>query len=139
MATASGCVQNPVGSASNAGIYASKATRSAESALSAVQTVRLVAGAASAGKVFGPYASIAVDQQEDALTEITKLFRSIQPPDASSDALRVELSGLLDVSLDHLSAVRIEIRRGRLATAADVAIPLAADADQLEAFAEAHQ
>ena len=50
-----------------------------------------------------------------------------------------KLTGLLDTSLDHLSAVRIEIRRGRLATAADVAAPLAADADQLEAFAEAHK
>src|SRR5205809_688629 len=114
VATTAGCVENPVGSASNGGIYASKASRSAESALSAVQTVRLVAGAASAGKVFGPYASISVDQQEDALTEITKLFRSIQPPDAASDALRAELGGLLDVSLEHLSAVRIEIRRGNL-------------------------
>ena len=134
-----GCVNNQVGSASNGGIYASKAARSAASAESAVATVRMVAGALSDGKVFGTFASVAVNQQEDALTEIITIFRSIQPPDAKSRALRDELGQLLDTARTHLAAVRIEIRRGRLATAKDVAAPLAGDAEQLDAFATAHE
>jgi hypothetical protein len=134
-----GCVNNQVGSARNGGIYAAKAAFSAESALSAVSTVQLVAGAASDGKVFGTFASVAVDQQEDALTEITTTFRSIEPPDAESRALRDELGALLDRSREHLAAVRIEIRRGRLAAAKAVAAPLDADAQQLDAFEKAHE
>src|SRR5437870_1707657 len=72
-----GCVRNPVGPARDAGSYASKAVHSAESALSAVSTVQLVAEAGGDGKVFGSYAAVAVDQQEDAVTETTALFRSI--------------------------------------------------------------
>jgi hypothetical protein len=121
-ATLTGCVTHPVGSARNSGIYTAKATRSAESALSTVETVRLVAEAASDGKAFGTYASVSVDGQEDSLTEITATFRSIQPPDEPSRQLREELSGLLDSAGAHVAAVRIEIRRGRLATAADVAV-----------------
>lgn len=134
-----GCVTNQIGSARNGGIYASKAARSANSAVSAVETVRLVAAAASDGKAFGTYASVAVDQQEDALTEITTLFRSVQPPDDESRRLRDELGGLLDSARVHLAAVRIEIRRGELATASTVAAPLHQDATALQAFAEAHE
>jgi hypothetical protein len=137
-ATVAGCVAHPVGSARNSGVYAAKATRSAESALSAVESVRLLATAASDGKVFGPYASVAVDGQEDSLTTIITTFRSIQPPDDTSRQLREELGGLLDSARAHVAAVRIEIRRGRLGTAAAVAAPLAKDAESLHDLAEAH-
>ncbi len=133
-----GCVRNPVGSARNAGVYASKASMSAESALSAVSTVQMVAEAASDDRLFRPFASVAVGQQEDAITEVAQTFRSIQPPDVDSLALRAELGPLLDAARDHIAAVRITVRQGHLADAADVAAPLAADAAALEAFAEAH-
>ena len=135
----SGCVHNQVGSARDGGIYASKAVRSAESALSAVSTVQMVAEAASDGKVFGSFASVAIDQQEDAITEIAQLFRSIQPPDDESVELRDELGAMLDAARDHIAAVRIAVRRGDLDQAADVATPLSDDADQFEAFSEAHK
>jgi hypothetical protein len=134
-----GCVTNQIGSARNGGIYAAKAARSANSAVSAVETVRLVAGAADDGKVFGTYASVAVNLQEDALTEIATQFRSVQPPDDASRQLRDELSGLLDTARIHLAAVRIEIRRGELAAASKVAEPLEDDAAALQAFAEEHE
>ena len=134
----SGCVTNPVGSARNGGIYAAKAARSAESALSTVESVRLLAEAVSDGKAFGTYASVAVDGQEDSITEIITTFRSIQPPDEASRQLRDELGGLLDDARAHIAAVRIEIRRGRLGSAAAIAVPLAQDAESLDQFAEAH-
>ncbi len=138
-ATLTGCVAHPVGSARTSGIYAAKATRSAESALSAVESVRLLAEAVSAGKAFGTYASVSADGQEDLLTKITTTFRSIQPPDETSRQLREELGVLLDRAGAHLAAVRIEIRRGRLTTAADVAAPMAQDAEALNEFVEAHE
>ena len=134
-----GCVRNPVGSARNDGIYASKAAASADSALSAVATVQMVAEAAGEGRVFGSFASVSVDQQEDAITEIAQLFRSIQPPDDSSVALRDELGAMLDDARDHIATVRIAVRRGDLDGAATAAAPLADDAEQLEAFGEAHR
>jgi hypothetical protein len=134
-----GCARNPVGPARDAGSYAAKAVRSAESALSAVSTVQLVAEAGGDGKVFGTYASVAVDQQEDAVTETAALFRSIQPPDDASRELRDELGPLLDASRDHIAAVRIEVRRGHLDAAAQAATALEADADALQSFAEANE
>ena len=134
-----GCVRNQVGSARDGGIYASKAAMSAESALSTVSTVQMVAEAASDGKVFGTFASVAIDQQEDAITEIAQLFRSIQPPDDESVALRDELGAMLDTARDHIATVRIAVRRGDLTGAAAAAGPLADDADRLEAFGEAHR
>jgi hypothetical protein len=137
--TLAGCARNQVGSARNAGIYASKATMTAESALSAVSTVQMVAQAASDDRLFRPFAAVAVGQQEDAITEIAQTFRSIQPPDDESLALRDELGPMLDAARDHIAAVRITVRRGDLADAAEVAAPLAVDAAQLEAFAEEHE
>lgn len=131
-----GCVRNPVGPARDAGPYASKAKRSADSALSAVATVQMVADAAGDGKVFGAFASVAVDQQEDAITEIAQTFRSVQPPDDESVALRDQLGALLDEARDHIATVRIAVRRGDLDGAADAATPLAGDAERLEAFGE---
>lgn len=133
-----GCARNQVGSARNGGVYASKASRSAESALSAVSTVQMVAEAASDDRLFRAFAAVAVGEQEDAITEIATTFRSIQPPDDESMALRDELGPLLDAARDHIAAVRITIRRGHLTDAADVAAPLEADADKLQAFAESN-
>ena len=133
-----GCARNQVGSARNAGIYAAKAARSADSALSAVSTVEMVATAAGDGDVFGTFASVSIDQQEDAITEIAQTFRSIQPPDDESVALRDELGAMLDAARDHIATVRIAVRRGDLTGAAAAAAPLAEDADKLEAFGEAY-
>jgi hypothetical protein len=134
-----GCVTHPVGPARTARSYEAKAASSAEAALSAVQTVRLLAHAATDGKVFGTYASVTVDGQEDELTKTSTTFRSIQPPDDASQVLGDDLDALLDSALAHVRAVRITIRRGELDRAEAVAAPLAVDAASLEEFAEALQ
>jgi hypothetical protein len=131
-------VAHPVGPARTFDAYEGQARTTAESARSAVQTVRLLADASSRGNAFGPYVSIAVSEQEDALGGLQGTFRSIQPPDAASDALQEELGALIDRALEHIVDVRVAVRRGQLDDLASVAGPLAGDADGLEGFIEAH-
>ena len=138
LATLAGCVAHPVGPARTFGKYEGQAVTTAESALSAVQTVRLVADAAAKGKTLGPYTAILSSEQEDALSGVQGTFGSIQPPDAKADRLRATLNAILTPALDHVSAVRIAARRGQLLRLGAVAAPLKADALALEAFIAAH-
>ena len=138
MAVTGACVSHPVGPARTAGKYEGKAVSTAESALSNVQSVRLATRAGSDGHAFGPYLSITVSEQEDALSGVEGTFGSIQPPDSRSDDLRDELLSLLSDASDHVGVVRIAVRRGQLDDLARVADPLGADAEALSAFVDEH-
>jgi hypothetical protein len=138
MAVMAGCTPHPVGPARSFGVFEGKAATTAESALSRVQSVRLAADAAGEGNAFGPYVSVLISDQEDALSGLQGTFGSIQPPDARSDALRTQLNGLLGDALDHVSQVRIAARRGELERLPAVATPLKNDALRLQRFAEEH-
>ena len=132
-----GCVAHPVGPARSVESYDRKANTTAESALSAVETVRLLAGAGSEGNALATYLSVAVSEQEDALGGLRGTFMSIQPPEGvESAALRDELSTILTSAFDHVGDVRIEIRRGHVGDLDIVAEPLAADATELRALME---
>ena len=134
---AAGCVAHPVGPARSVESYERKANTTAESALSAVETVRLLAGAGSDGHALATYLSVAVSEQEDALGGLRGTFMSIQPPEGvESAALRDELSTILTSAFDHVGDVRIEIRRGHVGELDIVAEPLAADATELRALME---
>ncbi len=134
MLIASSCVDHPVGPARTYDSYAAKASTTASSALSAVETVRLLATTAADGNAFAPYTSVAVSEQEDTLGGVQGTFASIQPPDKRSEELRDELGAILASSFDHVSAVRIEARRGHLDRLAAVAAPLEQDAADLRAI-----
>jgi hypothetical protein len=136
-ASLAGCVNHPVGPARSSESFEAKAGTTAESALSAVETVRLLAATAADGKAFGPYTSIAVSEQEDALGGLRGTFLSIQPPPGPDvAALRAELSTVLTSAFDHVGDVRIEARRGNLDVLDDVAAPLQQDAADLRALVE---
>jgi hypothetical protein len=135
---AAACTPHPVGPARSAGKYAGKAVTTAESALSHVETVRLAAGAAGEGHVFGPYLSVLISNQEDALSGAQATFASIQPPDAASDELRAELGRALSSALDDVAAARIAARRNRFDEVAAMVEPLGQDADRLRRFIEEH-
>jgi hypothetical protein len=129
---ATGCVAHPVGPARDLDGYERKASTTVGSALSAVETVRLLAATASEGGAFGAYTSIAVSEQEDALGGLRGTFMSIQPPPGpTADQLRAELSRVLTAAFDHVGDVRIEVRRGHLDGLDVVALPLATDAEDL--------
>jgi hypothetical protein len=128
------CTPHPVGPARTDGSYLGKARTTAESALSAVETVRLAASAADDS--FGPYLSILVSGQEEALSGTQGTFASIQSPSEQSDEVGDELTALLDTALDHIVAVRVATKRGDLHQLEDVAEPLQQDADALRHFIE---
>jgi hypothetical protein len=135
VALTGGCVGHPVGPARDLESFEAKAGTTASSALSAVETVRLLARTTADGGAFGSYASIAISEQEDALGGIRGTFLSIQPPPgAAAAALRAELSDLLTRAFDDVGAVRIEVRRGHLDDLDDAAAPLHQDADDLRAL-----
>ena len=66
-------------------------------------------------------------------------FASVQPPDGRSDALRQQLNDILQPAVDHVTQVRVLVRRGRLDDLAVAAQPLDDDQLNLRAFLEIHQ
>jgi hypothetical protein len=137
--TSAGCVAHPVGPARTFGKYEGKAVTTARSALSAVNTVRLAARTGSADHGFGPYLSVLISEQEESVSGVQGTFDSIQPPDGRADDLRDELDGLLADALEHVTDVRLAVRRGDLRELASKAEPLATDAKKLDRFTEAHK
>jgi hypothetical protein len=136
---ASRCVPHPVGSARSESSYVRKARTTAERARSDVATVVVAANAAGEGKGLSPFVGLVVSDAEESVDGVSGTFRSIQPPDAASAALGEQLGGILDTALEHLTAVRIEARRGTLVGLEDVAAPLQDDLAQLDRFIEAQQ
>jgi hypothetical protein len=134
VAALAGCVAHPVGPARTYDSFAAKASTTAESAISAVETVRLLASTASDGGAFSSYIAISVSEQEDSLGGVRGTFASIQPPPgADAAALRTELLALLDRAFAHVGDVRIEARRGHLDLDV-VAAPLADDSADLNSL-----
>lgn len=132
------CQPHPVGPARTLDDYEAKARTTAGSAASVVATVQLAAETSSAGGAFGPYLSELVSEQEDLLDGVTGTFASIQPSGAAADAVREELLGILDAALDHVTEVRLAVRRGELDALDEVAEPLDGDAAALQRFEEEH-
>ena len=137
LVSATACVPHPVGPARTFGKFEGKAVTTAESALSAVQTVRLAAASSSRGNAVGPYLSVLISELEETVAGVQGTFDSIQPPDDRADDLRDELDELLSDALDHVTDVRLAVRRGQLRTLAEVAQPLDDDLEKLSAFVEA--
>jgi hypothetical protein len=127
----SACVSHPVGPARTYGKYEGKARTTAQSALSEVQTARMVAQTASRGDAFGPYTGQVLSDAEESLGGLASTFGSIQPPDERADAVRDDLDALLGDAEDHVADVRIAARRGALETLAD-------DISALESFLSEH-
>jgi hypothetical protein len=94
--------------------YRHKAANTAETARSAVKTVRLGVQADDRHKVTGPYLSILVGRAEDQLSSVQQTFDSRQPPSSHADDIRDSLDKLLVKASDTVSQVRIAVRRGQL-------------------------
>jgi len=133
------CTPHPVGPARTYDKYRGKAVTTAESALSAVETVRLAAGAAGRDRAFGPYTAVSVSEQEESVTGLSGTFGSIQPPGGRAVALRDALDDLLSRAVDGIATVRIAARQGRLDDVATEAAPLADVAAALRSFIEDHK
>ena len=133
------CTPHPVGPARTYDKYRGKAVTTAESALSAVETVRLIAEAAGRDRAFGPYTSVTVGEQEESITGLSGTFGSIQPPDGRAVDLRNALDDLLNRAVDGIATVRIDARQGRLDDVATEAGPLGDVAVGLRTFIQDQQ
>ena len=107
-----GCINHPIGPARTFDDYEGKAVTTAESALSAVESVRLLAVTASEGHSFSSYTAVAVSEQEDSLGGLRGTFASIQPPDDDAVAVREELTPILDDAFDDVGDVRRIVELG---------------------------
>jgi len=130
----SACTEHSVGPARTYDDFERKSRTTAEVALSAVETVRLLAETAAAGDAFAAYTNVSLSEQEEALAAADGDFASIQPPDARSEQLRDDLGRILDDASGHIADVRIVARRGDLDALDEIAAPLAEDSAALDAY-----
>lgn len=126
----SGCVLPAWGEAS----YRGKAQTSAAAALSEVQTARLAAEQLLRSRLQQAYADEVISASETALGSIAESFGSVQPPRAS-DAVRKEVTALLDDAGSVVADARVAARRsdsGALTGAVDGLARLADELADLE-------
>lgn len=119
--------------------YEGKAVSTAETALSAVSTVRLATRLAAAGDAFGPYVATAIADAESDARSAQGLFDSVQPPDASSERLRVELDAILTDATEAITGLRVRARWTDLAALESAGHRLTDLVDRLEAFLRRHE
>ncbi len=116
--------------------YEGKAARTAQDALSQVETVRMAAEAGARGRLTRAYLETVLSDAEDAFGSIQDTFDSVQPPDEpAADELRDALDELLSAGSDAVSGVRIAARRqdtGQMLAAARSLEPVAAGLARFE-------
>jgi hypothetical protein len=127
-----------VGPARDDASYSSKSGRTADSALSAVNTARLAADVGTRGLAFGPYLSVTISGAEESLRSTQSAFDGIQPPDATADALRNQLDPMLTDAVNTLTQLRIAVRRNEVARLGAIAAPLQPLAQTLDTFSKEH-
>jgi hypothetical protein len=98
--------------ARTSGPYAAKARATARAVHSSVASDLLVIEAVRRGHTTAAYVSVALSEAEDAASEATSTFTSIQPPDDDSEQLESDLSELLNIAEDALGDARVAGRRG---------------------------
>jgi hypothetical protein len=128
------CVAHPVGPARTEATYERKAGTTARSALSEVQTARLMATMAASGRSYGVYTGQVLSDAEESLQGLNGTFGSIQPPGAAADDLRARLVEVLHDAGDHVVDLRVAARRGLLSSLEDLARPLDDDIQKLNAL-----
>lgn len=111
LASLAGCVA-PATSTSD---YEAKAVETAEVVLGSVQTALLVVDVVRDEGAFGPYVGVTLSDAERDAAAAAATFLTVQPPNDDSDAIRAELSLVLDRANDALGQARIAARRERFA------------------------
>ena len=127
----SGCV----GPARTTDRYVGKATRTANDAISALQTAALAVHTSERGSMLGPYLNVVLTQAESDFNSVQQTFDSIQPPDTGeADAIRVSLDKVLTEGSGVLGQLRILARRGEQARMVASARSIPGLVDELDRF-----
>ena len=115
--------------------YRAKAADTAEAVVSAARTVLLIGRVAAADRSFGTSIAVSVADAEIDAASARDAFTSIQPPAASSDAIRRHLLPDVQRAVEVIELVRIAARRDQLGRLAAIAAQLRPVAARLERFA----
>ena len=115
--------------------YQDKAADTAEAVVSAARTVLLIGRLAAADRSFGTTVAVTVADAETDAASARVAFASIQPPAASSDAIRRDLLPDVQLAVDVIELVRIAARRDQLGRLPAIAAPLKPIAGRLDRFA----
>jgi hypothetical protein len=119
--------------------YEGKAARTAQDALSELETARLAVQASVQGRMPQAYLETMLSDAEDAFGSIQNTFDSVQPPDdPRADALRDTLDGLLSDGSDGLAALRVAARRQERTAMTATAAELVPVVTGLARFDEEH-
>jgi len=119
--------------------YEGKAVKSAQAALSELETARLAVQAAEVGRLPETTLETVLSDAEDAYSSVQQTFDSVQPPeDPAADRLRTTLDDLLTSGSDGLQQLRILARRHHEAQVASIARGLATVAAGLARFEQEH-
>lgn len=128
VALLSACVVPPVRGSSD---YRAMARSTLEATSSEVATATLVVDLLQHDRITKAYADETVSADEDALGSIATTFLSRQPP-RSQDALRADVSDVLEAAQDAVAAARIATRRSDAAQLQQAADQLADATEQLD-------
>jgi hypothetical protein len=124
-----------VGPARTTGRYVGKATRTANDAISALQTAAVAVHTSQRGSMLGPYLNVLLTQAETDYSSVQGTFDSIQPPATSrADDIRTKLDTILSAGSDVLSQLRIVARRGDEAELVKQAADIPKLVSKLQAF-----
>jgi len=127
-----------VGPAPTTSAYRVRASHSASTAESALETALLAVRTSQKGNLLGNYLEVLLSNAEDAVGSAQQQFDSIQPPDAKQDDdLRSKLDQLLSQASDTVSQLRIAARRDDQAAMAKNAADIPGLAKKLDDFSKA--
>jgi hypothetical protein len=115
--------------------YQAKAGDTAEAVVSAARTVLLIGRVAAADRSFGTTVAVTVADAEAEAASARDAFASIQPPAASSDAIRRDVLPDVERAVDVIELVRIAARRDQLGRLPAIAALLKPIAGRLDRFA----
>ena len=100
--------------------YRSKAAKTAEDAVSALESLRLALSSEIEHDLPSNPVDVAIRDQEDILGSVAGTFAAVQPPNAAMDRLRGDVLDPLQNAQSLVEQARIEFRRGRFERAKEL-------------------
>jgi hypothetical protein len=104
--------------------YRRKVANTAEAVISAVESARLTADLATAGRAPAPYVALRLSESEESAAAVETGFAAVQPPNRELDDLRTETLDAVGAATEVLARLRIAAYRGELHELREIALEL---------------
>jgi hypothetical protein len=119
-------------------VYAQKLAKTADQALSGLQTAQLFADAPDQNTT-GTYAAVILADVEDDVSSAQQTFDSLQPPSPHAVAIRSSVDPILSDAVSAISDMRIAAKLGRSEQIRALALQLPKLIEQLQAVEQKYQ